>query len=263
MNNKKYYINYNDRSSNLKSNKKSFINQRTSILEDLKISSKWTFDHSQRVAWLCNILARNFFLMNKNYKSIEKYSIKIATEAGLFHDLGKKCIEKDALDSNINLREEEKKIKNIQNKEELKIINDNIIKGEINRDKMEEHPKFTKKILEQYSYPYDYKCNNCKNDFPTICGDHHEKLHGKGYPNKKKKICIITQIVSICDIYDALRSSRPYKPSKSHIETIKIMNLMAENGGLNKDLIKILNDSYIPELWIYNFEKKLSLPYYT
>ena len=45
--------------------------------------------------------------------------------------------------------------------------------------------------------------------------DHHEKLDGTGYPNGKKddNISLYSRILSICDVYDALTSDRPYRKS--------------------------------------------------
>lgn len=54
---------------------------------------------------------------------------------------------------------------------------------------------------------------------------HHEKWDGSGYPNglKGKAIPLSARIMSICDVYDALRSERPYKKGFDHQKTMEIL----------------------------------------
>ena len=54
---------------------------------------------------------------------------------------------------------------------------------------------------------------------------HHENYDGTGYPQglKSDEIPIEAQIVKIADVYDALRSERPYKKAFSHEEAMKII----------------------------------------
>lgn len=55
-----------------------------------------------------------------------------------------------------------------------------------------------------------------------ICLNHHERWDGNGYPSglKETAIPLSARLVSIADVYDALRSVRPYKPGWSHEEAL-------------------------------------------
>ncbi|GAB6280366.1 MAG: HD domain-containing protein [Thermovirga sp.] len=59
----------------------------------------------------------------------------------------------------------------------------------------------------------------------NICRYHHEKWDGSGYPEglSAEKIPWEARIVALADIYDALRSSRSYKPALSHLETVRMI----------------------------------------
>lgn len=54
---------------------------------------------------------------------------------------------------------------------------------------------------------------------------HHEKWDGSGYPNQRaaEDIPVCGQIVAIADVYDALRSERPYKRAFSYAKTMELM----------------------------------------
>ncbi|OPX57030.1 putative two-component system response regulator [Oceanospirillum multiglobuliferum] len=54
---------------------------------------------------------------------------------------------------------------------------------------------------------------------------HHERWDGKGYPNglKGKDIPLESRIVALCDVYDALRSERPYKQPWSKEDTCSLI----------------------------------------
>jgi len=58
-----------------------------------------------------------------------------------------------------------------------------------------------------------------------IALDHHEQWDGGGYPNGKRgeAISLAARIMNICDVYDALRSTRPYKLPFDHSATVDIM----------------------------------------
>lgn len=58
-----------------------------------------------------------------------------------------------------------------------------------------------------------------------IAQNHHERWDGGGYPNglSGDQIPLSARIMNICDIYDALRSKRPYKHAFSHPQTVEII----------------------------------------
>lgn len=60
-----------------------------------------------------------------------------------------------------------------------------------------------------------------------IALNHHEKWDGTGYPNRIKgdAIPLSARIVQLADIYDALRSERPYKPAFSHAKAVNILTV--------------------------------------
>ena len=58
-----------------------------------------------------------------------------------------------------------------------------------------------------------------------IAMNHHERWDGGGYPRgiAGEAIPLSARIMNICDIYDALRSKRPYKPALDHAKATEII----------------------------------------
>jgi putative two-component system response regulator len=58
-----------------------------------------------------------------------------------------------------------------------------------------------------------------------IARSHHERWDGGGYPDKLKgeAIPLAARFMQIADVYDALRSKRPYKPAFDHEKSVGII----------------------------------------
>jgi putative two-component system response regulator len=79
----------------------------------------------------------------------------------------------------------------------------------------------------------------------NIAQSHHERWDGGGYPRglKETEIPIEARITALVDVYDALRSKRPYKPEFSQEKTLSIMlngDGRTDPSHFDPDLINIL-----------------------
>jgi putative two-component system response regulator len=71
-----------------------------------------------------------------------------------------------------------------------------------------------------------------------IIGTHHEKFDGTGYPMglKGKDIPLSGRLMAIVDVYDALVSTRVYKPAYSHAEAMQII-AEGKNRHFDPDIV--------------------------
>ncbi len=111
-------------------------------------------------------------------------------------------------------------------------IDDGILKkaGKLTDDEYKEikkHPQLGVEILKGKDFPWDVK--------PLILG-HHERIDGRGYPQRLKgeDIPLGARIICIADVFDALTSDRVYRAA---FDTEKALSIMEEDSGKMFDAV--------------------------
>jgi HD-GYP domain-containing protein (c-di-GMP phosphodiesterase class II) len=104
------------------------------------------------------------------------------------------------------------------------------------RDEINSHVSHTWKFLSQIPWTADLR------QVPHIAFAHHEKLDGSGYPRRLKgeAIPLPSQIMTICDIFDALAATdRPYKAAMPSEKALDIIRFDVEAGKIDAELFRI------------------------
>ena len=72
-----------------------------------------------------------------------------------------------------------------------------------------------------------------------IIRHHHEHSDGSGYPDglRAGEIPLLPRILQVVDIYDALRTARPYKPALGHEQAALTMRAEARSGLWDEELV--------------------------
>jgi putative nucleotidyltransferase with HDIG domain len=151
-----------------------------------------TEGHTLRVTELTLKLARQMDLNEPELTHIRRGS--------LLHDIGKMGIPDAILLKEGSLSEEEWVI-------------------------MRKHPQFAYEMLSSINYLHDAL------DIPS---NHHEKWDGTGYPRglKKEEIPLAARIFAVVDVWDAIRSDRPYRKGW---DTEKAINYIKSQSGTHFD----------------------------
>ncbi|MBW8769481.1 MAG: GAF domain-containing protein [Gemmatimonadetes bacterium] len=103
------------------------------------------------------------------------------------------------------------------------------------RREIESHVTHTYRFLEQIPWTRELQA------IPRIAYAHHEKLNGRGYPNRVTGIEIPVQarIMTIADIYDALTATdRPYKRAVPRERALDILSMEAREGTIDPALLE-------------------------
>ncbi len=154
--------------------------------------------------------------VSKAFRNEIRYSAQL-------HDVGKMSVDMAILRKNGPLTDEE-------------------------RDEMKRHPVYGYQIL---------SASDRLRMAGEIALNHHERWDGNGYPNGRKgrEIPLAARIVAVADIYDALRSRRPYKPGFDHDTTRRILlegdDRMKVEGLFDPQVIDVFAEHHrgFDEIW--------------
>jgi HD-GYP domain-containing protein (c-di-GMP phosphodiesterase class II) len=154
----------------------------SSLLEASKLKDNDTGKHIERVNLYASLLAKELF-NDQRWPEVDKDFIEDIGFLAAMHDVGKIGTPDDILNKEGPLNEFEWGI-------------------------MKEHTKNGAFILSSYPNPMAKE----------IALSHHEWWNGSGYPYNMegKMIPLAARIVTLADVYDALRMKRSYKPAYSH-----------------------------------------------
>ncbi|HUN90293.1 MAG TPA: HD domain-containing phosphohydrolase [Terriglobales bacterium] len=97
-------------------------------------------------------------------------------------------------------------------------------------------------VMRQHPVAGESICRPLKSlrDVLPIIRHHHEHWNGSGYPDglKEEEIPLLARILQVADVYDALRTARPYKPALSYEEAARVMHKEAESGLWDPGLVE-------------------------
>lgn len=74
-----------------------------------------------------------------------------------------------------------------------------------------------------------------------IIRHHHERMDGHGYPDKLvgEEIPFLARVMSVVDVYDALRTRRPYKAALDEAESLQLLYEGARTGQLDPGVVRV------------------------
>jgi len=179
--------------------------QKASIVALASLAENYdpdTGDHLERIQSYVALLAEKLSVQSPYADYLKRRSdyIEKVALASVLHDIGKAVVPREILMKPGKLTARE-------------------------FDQVKQHTEVAAKILHRANqYFHDYFQ---KDSYLAIAREvalhHHEKWNGNGYPLglKGQDIPLSARIVALADVYDALRSRRPYKESWSHEKAVK------------------------------------------
>jgi HD-GYP domain-containing protein (c-di-GMP phosphodiesterase class II) len=164
------------------------IKREAGVLQSLvpvKSHSMYTYVHETNVAVLTIFQARSL--------GLEGEALHDAGIAGLLHDVGKLFVPKEIIEK---------------------------------QGKLEEHEWSAIKLHPVYGAIYLSGLPDISKTTVIAAYEHHIKYNGSGYPEMKRRPGqqhFISQLVSIADVYDALRTKRDYREAFDVASTLELL----------------------------------------
>ena len=171
----------------------------------MELRDQETEGHAERVVDITISLARAV--------GVPEASLEHVRRGALLHDIGKMAIPDSILFKQGPLTAEETRI-------------------------MKQHPTFARQLLSPIAYLRPAL------DIPYC---HHEQWDGSGYPQglKGKEIPLYARIFTIVDVWDALRSDRPYRKSWAE-EKVKVHIQRAAGQAFDAEIVDVFIKDVLP-----------------
>ncbi|MFN2397323.1 MAG: HD domain-containing phosphohydrolase [Gemmatimonadaceae bacterium] len=152
--------------------------------QSIESADSYTHGHCERVASYALQVARAL--------GLDEYQQTTVRIGAYMHDLGKVRVPHEILNKPGALTREEFEV-------------------------MQMHPVWGLEMLATVDFPWDIK---------PIIRWHHEKHDGSGYPDRLRgeEIPVAAQIICIVDAYDAMTTTRSYRPALSSAEALRRMH---------------------------------------
>jgi len=168
--------------------------------DSIESKDRYTQGHCERVAFFACVLADS---AGFNSRSLFWFRI-----GALLHDIGKIIVPTEVLNKPGKLTDEEWAI-------------------------MKRHPEAGLELVADIDFP---------GDIGAIIRNHHERWDGGGYPDglKGEEIPFAARILCVADVYDALTTTRSYRPGLTHARAAEIMR--ASTGQFDPDLLETFLD---------------------
>jgi putative nucleotidyltransferase with HDIG domain len=175
------------------------------IVKIMEAKDQYIAGHSVRVAEYAEKIARRL--------RFSEYDVELLVNLAKLHDIGKTQID-------------------------LSILNKSGKFYKSDWEEVKKHPGVGYEIVKEIVF---------LKDVAEAILYHHERVDGKGYPSgiKGEEIPLFARILAVADTYDAMTTSRPYRPALTKKEAMKELRVNAStqfDKEISRAMIEILKE---------------------